>query len=151
MTTVRPKLRRTLRVFLLGTGLAAVLSFLAAIGASKLYWGYFIRRPGLDRRVHQVEQVTTLTALRSVEQPDGSMRFVANDGYDIADRLSVCRDQRPWVSYYCLEERILAALAEHLHNCPLCLTGAVCFFGEDGLLYCQLPAQVCTKMKEVRE
>ena len=110
VTTVRHKLRCSLKIFLLGTGLAVVLSFLAAIGISKSYWGYFIRRPGLDRRIHQVEQITTLTPLRSEKQPDGSVRFVTSDGYDIADRLSVCRDDRPWISYYCLGERILAAL-----------------------------------------
>jgi hypothetical protein len=110
VTTVRDKLHRLLKIFLFGTGLAALLSFLAAIGVSKVYWGYFIRRPSVDRRIHQIEQVVSLTALRSEKQRDGSVRFVTHDGYDIADRLSVCRDDRPWISYYCLEERILAAL-----------------------------------------
>jgi hypothetical protein len=109
-TTIDHRLHRLLKILLFGTGLLAVLSFLAAIGVSKLYWGYFIRRPSLNRRIHQIEQVISLTTLRSEKQPDGSVRFVISDGYSIADRLSVCRDQRPWVSYYCLEERILAVL-----------------------------------------
>lgn len=108
--TVRGKVLHLLKIFLFGTGLAAVLSFLAAIGVSKAYWGYFIRRPSVDRSIYQIEQVVSLTALRSEKQPDGSVRFVTHDGYSIADRLSVCRDHRSWVSYYCLEERILATL-----------------------------------------
>jgi hypothetical protein len=108
--TVRRKLLHLLRIFLVGVGLAVVLSFLAAIGASKLYWGYFIRRPGVDRRIGEIEQVISLTSVRSERQSDGSVRFVASNTYRIADGLSVCRDERPWISYYCLDERILVAL-----------------------------------------
>jgi hypothetical protein len=103
-------LRHLLKVILWGTGVVAVLSFVAAIVISRVYWGFFFHRPGMDSRISQVERVQSVTALQTQEQVDGTMRFVYHDGYDIADRLSVCRDDRPSISYYCLDERILAAL-----------------------------------------
>jgi hypothetical protein len=120
LNAVKRTLRRILRIFLFGVVLAAALSFLAAIGVSKLYWGYPIRRPPVDRRIKEIEEVISLVPVDSGRKSDGSMGFVINDAYQIAERLSVCRDTRPWISYYCLDERILVILDE-LGKLPMSL------------------------------
>ena len=103
-------LHRLLKGFLFGIAVVAMLSFLVAIAVSRAYWGFYLRRPGIDRRINQVELVQSVTALRSERLAGGSMRFVVHEGYDIAERLRVCQDNRPSISYYCLDERVLAAL-----------------------------------------
>ena len=92
--------------------LVVILSFTAAIGVSKFYWGYYIRRPGLDRRVRAIEQVISLTAFRSERRSDGSVDLVPDERYSVHEQLTACRDERPSRSYYCLSGRVLVALAD---------------------------------------
>jgi hypothetical protein len=110
MSPIREEPYRLLRVSMVGIGLVAILSFFGAIGVSKLYWGYYVQRPSLDKRIREIERVISLTAIRSENQSDGTMRFVVNDTYSIADRLNGCRDEDPSYSYYCLSERVLVVL-----------------------------------------
>ena len=112
MSAVNSRRYRFARILLSGIGLVAVLSFLAAIGVSKLYWGYYLRPPSLDRRIREIERVISLTAVGSERRSDGSIRLVTNDTYSITDGLSRCRDGVPRIYYDCLSERILVALGD---------------------------------------
>jgi hypothetical protein len=96
---------------LIGMVLVALSAFLAAIGVSKLYWGYFLRRPGLDRRMLQIERVHSLTAVRSERGPDGTVGLVPDRPHLVYEHLDACRGDRPSQAYYCLGGRVLVALA----------------------------------------
>jgi len=116
----RAKRYRLPRILLIGLGLVVVLSFLAAIGASKLYWGYYTRPPSLDRRIRGIERVVCLTAVGPERRPDGSIGFVTNDAYRVTDGLSACRANVDRTFYDCFSERIIVAL-ENLGKLPASL------------------------------
>ena len=61
--------RRPVRAFFLTVVFVASLAFIAAIGASKAYWGYFLFRPSLLAEFSNIAQVS---ALVPVETPDAT-------------------------------------------------------------------------------
>ena len=61
--------RRPVRAYLLAAGIVAMLAFLAAIGVSKAYWGYFLFRPSL---LAEFSNIARVSALIPVETPDAS-------------------------------------------------------------------------------
>lgn len=88
-----------------------IVLFLAFLGStiwSKSYWGYFIRRPGFDKRITKWEKVLTVTPLSTQIESDGSKVFVVNPNYSILGRIEDGRNNR----YYSLEARILIALKD---------------------------------------
>jgi len=88
-----------------------IVLFLAFLGStiwSKSYWGYFIRRPGFDKRITKWEKVLTVTPLSTQIESDGSKVFIVNPNYSILGRIEDGRNNR----YYSLEARILIALKD---------------------------------------
>ncbi len=61
--------RRPARAFLFTSGFAAFLAFIAAIGFSKAYWGYYFFRPPPLAEFNSIAQVS---ALVPVETPDAT-------------------------------------------------------------------------------
>lgn len=88
--------------------LTLLLAFLGAITASKMYWGYFLRRPGLDRRIRNWDRVISITPVSTERQADGTGIFVVDGSYSISNRIKYGRSD----SYYCLDARILIALED---------------------------------------
>jgi len=89
--------------------LTLLLVFLGSTIWSKFYWGYFIRRPGFDKRITKWEKVLTVTPVSTKVQSDGSKVFVAEPRYSIVGRIEDGRNDR----YYGLEARILIALKDN--------------------------------------
>lgn len=85
------------------------ITFLGSTIWSKYYWGYYIRRPGFDRRITKWEKVLTVTPVSTDIESDGSKVFVVNPKYSISGRIEDCRNHQ----YYGLEARILLALKEN--------------------------------------
>jgi hypothetical protein len=98
------------RSLLAGFCLVVVLAFLGAIGTSKLYWGYYIRRPSLDKRMIAIDRVISLTAVRSERRSDGTVQLEIDDAYHVSDHLATCRQEKPSKLYYCLSGRVLVSL-----------------------------------------
>lgn len=88
--------------------LTLLLAFLGAITASKMYWGYFLRRPGLDRRIRNWDRVISITPVSTERQADGTGIFVVDGSYSISNKIKNDRSD----SYYCLDGRILIALED---------------------------------------
>jgi hypothetical protein len=84
------------------------LAFLGSTSWSKNYWGYYIRRPGLDKRVRKWEKVLTITPVTTKVQEDKSKVFVAGSRSSIHESIEDGRNDR----YYCLDARVLIALED---------------------------------------
>jgi len=88
--------------------LTLLLAFLGSTIWSKSYWGYFIKRPGFDRRITKWEKVLTVTPVSTDIESDGSKVLVVNPNYSISGRIEDGRDNK----YYGLEARILITLKD---------------------------------------
>ena len=70
---------RPLRVLLAVAGCVGLLAFAAGVGSSRYHWGYFISRPAPDARIAGATRILSVTSVRTVTRPDGSIRFIADD------------------------------------------------------------------------
>ena len=86
----------------------ACLAFLISIVFSKVYWGYFIRRPAVLAELKDVTEVVSIIPVATEQTPAGEYRFVVNADLSIADQIAYARAD----PYYNLDERILVYLEE---------------------------------------
>jgi len=84
------------------------LAFLGSTIWSKSYWGYFIRRPGLDTRIIKWEKVLTVTPVSTEVQSGDKKVLIVDLSRSISNRIKYGRSDR----YYCLDARILIALED---------------------------------------
>lgn len=82
------------------------ITFLASIGISRWYWGYFFSRPGPLTEIHDVTTVTAVIPVSTVADSDDTRSIVPMTEYSIAEEIARGR-QTP---YYCLHQRLLLAL-----------------------------------------
>jgi len=109
-TERRERNKRNRRVILTALSAVVTVSFVAAALVSQLYWGYVFYRPAPDRRIGRLETVHSVTQVVTERGADGASAFVAVEDQSLDSRLEVCRPGEFRASYYCLSERILAAL-----------------------------------------
>lgn len=98
-------LRRPARAYGIVVAGALALAFLASIGLSKVYWGYWFARPPVPRElgdIARVVSVTPVTVSDGKTAPAVAVRADASLAKDIANGRSD--------AYYCLDERILLDL-----------------------------------------
>ena len=88
--------------------LTLFLAFLGSTIWSKSYWGYYIRRPGLDTRIRKWEKVLTVTPVSTEVGPEDKKVLIVDTSRSISDRIEYGRNDR----YYCLDARILIALED---------------------------------------
>ena len=81
------------------------LAFLAALGVTKQYWGYYVKPPNLDARIVNIKRIVSFTPVSTREEPDGTLALFADPDYIIVKS----GDTSPG-GYYELEERVLHAL-----------------------------------------
>ena len=85
-----------------------MVGFVASIGISRAYWGYYFARPPVPNEVQQVDSISAVIPVTTEALDDGPRRMIVQDEYSIADRLAYGgKDQ-----YYCLDERLLLAFDE---------------------------------------
>jgi ABC-type antimicrobial peptide transport system permease subunit len=149
------KHKRVIRTFLIGISIIVVVSFIAALCVSKMYWGYFIDRPKLDNRVQNINKITSFTPILSEINPDGRFNLVVNSSFSMEDEIARCRNQNQSSQYYCSSGRILIALddlgllpKEDLHMTPDQLTSLYTELDSAGLLESGKPGY--DRAKELR-
>lgn len=94
-----------------GTAVLAitVITLIASIGVSKLYWGYFFYRPHVLEEFSEIKKVSAIIPFKTERDNNNERVVLVNDAFTIEKSLSCCeRDQ-----YYCLEERLLLALKQN--------------------------------------
>jgi hypothetical protein len=84
------------------------LAFLVSIVFSKVYWGYFFRRPAVLAERYDVTEVIGIVPVTTEQTPTGAYRFVTNADFSMADQIAYARKD----PYYNLDERILVHLED---------------------------------------
>jgi hypothetical protein len=99
-----PAHRRALAIGVIGT---LLLPFLAAIWINHEMWGYYMRRPSVERRIVEATDIKSITRVESRSDARGRDAFVGSTLEDIAAHTQ--RDLQG-DDYYLLEDRVLVAL-----------------------------------------
>ena len=110
------RLRRPATAYGLVAVAMIVVAFLAAIGISKAYWGYFMAKPGLLYEFADIEKVRAVVPFK-VADATGQRTIVVDDSYSLSNRIA-------FGTKYpddCLDERILLEL-ERRNLLPPALT-----------------------------
>ena len=79
--------RRPVRAYLLAAGIVAMLAFLAAIGVSKAYWGYFLFRPSLLAEFSNIVRVSALIPVKTPAASNAPPALVHCDDSTLAQDL----------------------------------------------------------------
>ena len=105
--------RRPARAFLFTSGFAAFLAFIAAIGFSKAYWGYYFFRPPLLAEFSNIAQVSALVLVETPDATNAMPALVRRGDSSLAKDLAYAADN----SYDDPAGRLLLAL-EQRHLLP---------------------------------
>jgi hypothetical protein len=99
------------RRYALGLGVAGtlLLPFLAAIWINHLMWGYYVTRPGLDRRIALARQIESVTRVETRSDLSGHREFFGVPVVDVDGFIQVHPQEG---DYYVLEGRVLRALKD---------------------------------------
>jgi hypothetical protein len=100
------RFRRPANAFAMFAFIMIVISFLAATGMSKYYWGYFFARPSVLAEISHVASVSAVIPITTEAEDDGSRRIVVQKEYSISDHIAYARKD----PYYGLSQRLLLAL-----------------------------------------
>ena len=95
--------RKALCVGAIGT---LLLPFFAAICFNHSMWGYYVNRPGVDRRIVEARQVETITRVMTEFDARGSRTFAGTPFGELGDYTQVHSQEG---DYYVLDERALRA------------------------------------------
>jgi len=83
-------------------------SFVISILFSRIYWGYFFKRPDVLKEIERVNSVESIIPLRTEVLADGTRIMRVDESYSIEQRLSYLSE----APYHNLEQRLLTALLE---------------------------------------
>lgn len=98
-------LRRPARAYGLVVAGALALAFLASVGLSKMYWGYWFARPPVPREVGDIARVVSVTPVTVSDGASAPAVTVRGDASLTKDLASARHD-----AYYGLDERVLLEL-----------------------------------------
>lgn len=102
----RPDYRPTLGIAAAGT---LLIPFVIAIAINYAIWGYFLDRPGLDRRIVEAVRVETITHVEMLPAHDGKLTFLGTPVEHVEPYIATDPKGN---DYHVLEGRILRALME---------------------------------------
>jgi hypothetical protein len=84
-----------------------LLPALAAFGLNYIIWGYFVRRPAVDRRIVEAQSIRSITRVETYIAPNGKMSF---SGAPLGTVDEDIRESPYDGDYYVLAGRVLRAL-----------------------------------------
>jgi hypothetical protein len=70
-----PKPLGIILTFLLTFGSSVFVGFLASIFISKSYWGYYFNPPELPQKVEEIEKISSITPVSSIQRNNGNRIF----------------------------------------------------------------------------
>ena len=92
-----------------------ICGFLVSICWSRVYWGYYLRRPGVDPRIRcweRVLSITPFTATAWVSSNTPPWEYVIERDYNVTTALKKAKTASEY-PYYALRERILLHMDKH--------------------------------------
>ena len=113
--TIAALLRRAIKLEnalpLYGGAVLAVasLAFVVSIAFSKVYWGYFFRRPTVLEELKEITEVSSIIPVTTEQTSAGEYRFALNPDFSIAESIAYAEED----PYYNLDERILIYLDQN--------------------------------------
>ena len=98
--------RRPGQLFAWSAAVVLAVTFLASIGFSRYYWGYYLFRPPVLSAIHDVASVVSVVPFEADPYDDVNSAPLVPDNYQLSRKVAACANR----SYYCLPERLLLPL-----------------------------------------